>query len=233
MRYNLKMKLYQLIGIMLAVIIVFFGAFYFFINKSNVSKKEINTTTSKGLETILAFGDSLTYGLNVETVDSYPLVLDRKIKEEGFSNYEVVKFAKSGDTSEMGLAKVDKALSDFKPDLVLLEFGANDFLQKIPAETAYKNISSMIEKIKAERVQVVLIGIEPPSLLPNSLTGEYKKIYRDLANEYGIVYVKNFLDGVLLDKNYTQEDRMHPNKDGYKKIVNENIWPVLVKELSK
>ena len=227
------MKLYQLIGIVFFIIFIFVGVFYFFINKNNVSEKEANISNSKGLQTILAFGDSLTFGLGVETVDSYPVVLDKKIKEEGFSNYEIVKFAKSGDTSEMGLVKVDKALSDFKPNLVLLEFGANDFLQKIPAETAYKNISTMIEKIKAERVQVVLIGIEPPSLLPNSLTGEYRKIYRDLANEYGIVYVKNFLDGVLLDKKYTQEDRMHPNKDGYKKIVDENIWPVLVKELSK
>lgn len=65
---------------------------------------------------------------------------------------------------------------------------------------------------------------------PLNLGGEYGKryetIFPQLAKEYNLVYMDFFLEGVALKAQYNQDDRIHPNKEGYT-IVVENLLKVL------
>ena len=83
---------------------------------------------------ILAFGDSLTAGYGLAQADGFPAQLQAALARKGIAT-RVVDGGVSGDTSAGGLARLDWSLAD-KPDLVILELGANDALRGLdPAAT--------------------------------------------------------------------------------------------------
>lgn len=181
---------------------------------------------------ILAFGDSITYGYELSNIDdSYPGQLQKKLIEEGYL-YKVSNFGVNGETTADALKRLPAALS-YTPDILLLEFGANDYLQSLSPEDAQKNLDTIIQAFDNKNIKVILLNIEPNPLLPLPNKEQYAQIMPDLSKKYGIPIVSSFLDGVLLDTKYTLEDRLHPNKEGYTKALNENLWPVLKKELVK
>lgn len=59
---------------------------------------------------IIAFGDSLTAGFGLSEKESYPYLLQEKLKADGY-DYEVVNAGVSGDTSLGGLERSDWVLA--------------------------------------------------------------------------------------------------------------------------
>src|SRR5437870_3033467 len=57
-----------------------------------------------GRPKIIAFGDSLTAGFGLLEKESYPFLLQEKLKADGY-DYEVVNAGVSGDTSLGGLER--------------------------------------------------------------------------------------------------------------------------------
>src|SRR5262245_1635856 len=55
---------------------------------------------------IVFLGDSLTAGLGLATEQSYPSLIGKKLKDNGY-DYEVVNAGVSGDTSAGGLRRLD------------------------------------------------------------------------------------------------------------------------------
>ena len=98
-----------------------------------------------GPETIACFGDSLTAGFGLPPGASYPDVLQRKLDAAG-GRYRVLNLGVSGETTGNGVARLPAVLAE-KPDLVVLEFGANDGLRGIPVEIATANLERMIEGV--------------------------------------------------------------------------------------
>lgn len=226
------MKISTLIVIILITLISLGGAFgyyiYFVIPKEQTSTKYNNQSERE--RRIVAFGDSLTYGYGLENItDSYPSQLQNKIIEEGY-NYKVINLGISGDTTTGGLARVDKVIS-FEPDLVLLELGANDFLSSQSPEIAEKNLDSIIKIFDDKKIKVILLNASLSTPLPLPNGERFKQIMPNLSKKYGLSLVPSFLEGILLDPKYTLEDRLHPNKAGYTKALNQNLWPVLEKQL--
>src|SRR5689334_2686578 len=79
---------------------------------------------------IVVLGDSLTAGLGLLEVQSYPHLLQQKIDAVGYQ-YEVVNAGVSGDTTAGGLRRLDWALQeDVKALIVAL--GGNDGLRGLP-----------------------------------------------------------------------------------------------------
>ncbi|NCD26286.1 MAG: arylesterase, partial [Deltaproteobacteria bacterium] len=75
---------------------------------------------------ILAFGDSLTAGYGLAPSESFAARLEQRLLAKGRS-VRVTNAGLSGDTSSGGLDRLPWSLQD-KPDLVILELGANDGL---------------------------------------------------------------------------------------------------------
>ncbi|MBI5198391.1 MAG: arylesterase [Nitrospirae bacterium] len=173
---------------------------------------------------IVALGDSLTSGLGIRQEETYPSLLQRRLDRLGFS-YRVVNAGVTADTTAGGLRRV-QGIIRLKPDMVLLELGANDGLRGLPLNVIEHNLKSIIDPLRAEGIQVVLLGMRLPPNYGQDYTSGFQQVYGRLAKKYRLPFVPFFLEGVAAKPELNQEDGIHPTAAGYK-IVEENLWPVL------
>jgi len=179
---------------------------------------------------IIAFGDSLTAGLGVAVGEAYPAVLARKIKEAGYS-YRVINAGVSGETTAGGLRRV-RSILEIRPDIVILELGANDGLRGLSIDQTEKNLAAMIELLQKEKVQVVLAGMKLPPNYGKEYTEAFERLFPKLAARYRLTLIPFFLDGVAAQSNLNQVDGIHPTAEGYQVIVN-HVWPKIEPLLKK
>ena len=171
---------------------------------------------------ILAFGDSLTAGFGLPAGQSFPEQLEQALHARGIEA-RVVNAGVSGDTTAGGLARLDWSLAD-KPDLVILELGANDMLRGIDPPEVRSNLEKMIAKIKASGARLLLVGMRATPNWGKEYKKEFDRIYPELARAHGVALYPFFLDGVAMDPELNQPDGLHPNRRGVAKIV-ERIAP--------
>jgi lysophospholipase L1-like esterase len=156
---------------------------------------------------VLAFGDSLTFGTGVQADQSYPARLQALIGRK------VVSAGVPGEVSASGLARLPSALDDAKPQLVILCHGGNDFLRKLDEAQVAKNLRAMVDLARARGVEVVLIGVPKPGLLPSPAA-----FYADIASELRLPYEDTALKKILRD-NSLKSDLVHPNAAGYARLA--------------
>ena len=124
----------------------------------------------------------------------------------------------SGDTTAGGLARLDWALAD-KPDIVILELGANDALRGIEPKTVRANLDAMIGKIQASGARLLLMGMRAPPNWGEDYQHEFERIYPELAHAHGVTLYPFFLEGVAMDPKLNQPDGLHPNEAGVAALV--------------
>ena len=187
-----------------------------------------DTPVHTGTETILALGDSLTAGYGLPIESSYPSQLETKLGSLGY-NYRVQNAGISWDTTAGLLSRLDWTLEWDTPSLVILCIGANDAFQWKAPEDIEANLRSIIEKIRAKNISILFAGMKAPLNLWGEYGRKYEAIFPKLAKEYDLPYIDWFLKGVALKGTLNQDDRIHPNREGYA-IVVENLVKVLEKE---
>lgn len=166
---------------------------------------------------ILALGDSLTAGYGVAAADAFPAQLEQALKAQGH-DVVVLNAGVSGDTSAGGKARLDWALAD-KPQVAIVELGANDALRGIdPAETE-GNLDDILTRLQAAKVTVLLTGMRAPPNYGDDYANAFAQIYPRLAQRHRVAFYPFFLDGVARDAKLNQADGMHPNRDGVAVIV--------------
>ncbi len=218
------------IGI-LTIIIICFGVYFLMTNKNtNTSplKENPNISAQPTVEnnfTIIAFGDSLTAGYGVPLQDSYPSILEAKLKEKG-KLVSVINMGVSGETTSGGLDRVS-FVADQQPSLVLLGLGANDMLRASPPSLAKANLEKILQALLSKNISVVLLGMQSTTSNGSAYKNEFDAIYPSLAKQYNIPLVPFFLEGVALRASLNTDDGIHPNRLGYEKIVEENILPTI------
>ncbi|MDF1750277.1 MAG: arylesterase [Alphaproteobacteria bacterium] len=178
--------------------------------------------------TILALGDSLTAGYGLSKAESFPNKLEAALKKAG-RDVRVINGGVSGDTSKGGLSRVDWLFAD-KPELMILELGANDGLRGLPPSETRKNLAAIIEKAQAAGVKVLLTGMMAPPNLGREYSEEFNAVFPGLAEEYNTLFYPFFLDGVVADANLNQGDGMHPTGAGVDVIVT-RILPIVQQAL--
>jgi acyl-CoA thioesterase-1 len=173
---------------------------------------------------IIAFGDSLTEGSGVDPDHNYPAKLQARIDAAGYS-YRVVNAGVSGETSSQGLSRT-ASIAALKPNIVIVEFGANDGLRGVPVETTRQNLENIIAQLKTTGAIVVLAGMEVPPNYGPQYTSAFREIFRGLSKELQVPLIPFFLEGVGGRPELNQDDGIHPTAEGYDIIV-ENVWKVL------
>jgi acyl-CoA thioesterase I len=156
---------------------------------------------------VLAFGDSLTFGTGASENESYPARLQALIGRK------VVSAGVPGETTAAGLARLQSALDESRPALLVLCEGGNDFLQHLDEKTAAQNLRSMIGLARAQGAQVVLIGVPKPGLMPSTAP-----LYGEIATDLKIPYDDSMLVKILTD-NELKSDLIHPNAKGYARMA--------------
>ncbi|PTW59086.1 acyl-CoA thioesterase-1 [Breoghania corrubedonensis] len=167
--------------------------------------------------TIVALGDSLTAGYGLDPGEGFPDQLQRALKAKGH-DVNVIDAGVSGDTTSGGLARLDWSVGE-KADAVILELGANDALRGVAPEETRKNLSAMLEKLKARGLPVLLAGMLAPPNMGPEYGRAFNTIYPDLARKYGVRLYPFFLDGVAGDPALNLGDGMHPTEAGVAVIV--------------
>jgi len=171
---------------------------------------------------IVAMGDSLTEGYGVMEGEAYPSLLQEMLLENGY-RFRVINAGISGETSSGALSRLRWTLN-LKPDIVILETGANDGLRGIDPDVTEKNIAQMLTVLKQQGITVVLAGMKMPPNLGQAYTDAFGKIYPALAERFDVPLIPFFLEGVATDPALNNGDGIHPNAAGYR-ILTRNIYP--------
>lgn len=161
--------------------------------------------------TVLALGDSLTFGYGANPGESYPEQLHK------LTGWNIVNGGVSGDTSAQALSRLPALLAR-KPKLVIVGIGGNDFLRKVPEEQTRANIAKIIETVQKENIPAVLVGV--PHITLGALFGHLSDhpLYEDLSEEYGIPLFGGAWAEILGDNNL-KSDQIHANGKGYRKFA--------------
>ncbi len=180
--------------------------------------------------TIVAVGDSLTAGLGIDEELSYPAQLQRKLEADGYV-YRVINAGVSGETTSGTRSRMEWIMT-MKPDIVLLEIGANDGLRGIDPEVPRKNIAEIIEFLENNKIVTVLAGMKMVWNLGPDYTTAFNAIYPELAAQHDVIFMPFFLYDVATVRELNIEDGLHPNADGYGVVVN-NIYPHVLKAIER
>jgi acyl-CoA thioesterase I len=173
---------------------------------------------------IVAFGDSLTAGYGVAPEESYPALLGTRLREAGY-RYRVINAGVSGDTTAGGLRRVDWALK-LKPEIALVELGANDALRGQDLEKTRANLDAIVARFEAGGARVLLLGMRLPPNYGGRYARAFERMYEDVARARKVPLMPFFLDGVGAVARLNQSDGIHPTAEGYRVIV-ERLWPNL------
>ncbi len=165
-------------------------------------------------DTILAFGDSLTFGKGTTQDSAYPAVLQE------LSGYTVINAGISGETTSEGLVRLPELLEQHQPAMVVLFEGGNDILRNLPAANTKANLSRMIQLIKSAGSQLVLVGVPEKSLFSSSAPW-----YAELAEQFDVP-LQDSIVSKLLKKPAMKSDRVHFNSEGYREVA-ESIYSLL------
>jgi len=166
--------------------------------------KEKPIQTLNQNDTILAFGDSLTYGYNAKENESYPAVLSH------LSGYEVINEGILGETSHEGLRRISPLLEDENIKLMILLFGGNDIMQGLSMEDLKSNLKTMIRMAKEKRIDVLLVSVPNLSIFGLSPL----ELYEEVAEEEGVPLLSGMMADIL-ESPSLKSDQIHPNAKGY------------------
>ncbi len=178
--------------------------------------------------TIIFFGDSLTagYGLTNPAADSYPALIQERIRAAGLA-WRVVNAGLSGETTAGGQRRLDWTLRT-PPDLFVLALGANDGLRGISPALMRANLEEMIDRVRRRRpdARVVLAGMQMPPELGPEHAAAFARVFPEVAKKTGATLIPFLLEGVGGVAELNQGDRIHPNPAGHA-VMAETVWKIL------
>jgi acyl-CoA thioesterase I len=181
--------------------------------------------------TVLVLGDSLSAAYGIKPAQGWVALLQKRLQDEGYGQ-RVVNASVSGETTSGGLQRLPRALQLHKPEIVIVELGANDGLRGLPLAVTRENLSKIVAASKKAGADVLLVGMQMPPNYGTRYTAEFAALFRDLAARNGVALVPFLLESVALDEKRMQADGLHPNVSG-QPILLANVWPHLEPLLKK
>ncbi|WP_202424278.1 arylesterase [Duganella levis] len=180
-------------------------------------------------KTVLVLGDSLSaeYGLSRGT--GWVALAEQKLKQNNIDAV-VVNASVSGETTSGGRSRLPALLTKYKPDLVVIELGANDGLRGLPVPAAEANLRAMSDAASKADAKVMLIGMRMPPNYGRDYADKFFAMYGALSKDIKAPLVPFMLDGIADKPQLFQPDRLHPLAEAHPTIL-ANIWPTLQKTI--
>lgn len=166
---------------------------------------------------IVALGDSLTAGYGLPADAAFPVRLEQALRAEG-RDVRLINAGVSGDTTAGGLARLDWALAE-KPDLAIVELGANDGLRGIDPKLTEANLDQILTRMDKAGIGVLLAGMLAPPNYGRAFESSFNALFPRLAQAHGSVFYPFYLDGVAGHPELNQPDGLHPTAAGIDVIV--------------
>ena len=166
---------------------------------------------------IVAFGDSLTAGFGAGTGSSYPDFLQRELDKRGYA-YHVINEGVSGDTTDMGIARVE-IVTSWNPDFVIVAFGGNDGLRVLAIDRMKSNLRRMITELQKGGAEVILAGMKLPPNYGSEYRESFEQAFADLAEELNLPFLPFLMEGVGGVPHLMQDDGLHPTAEGNERMA--------------
>ena len=165
-------------------------------------------------KTVLAFGDSVTFGTGAAPGEDWPSRIAAR------TGWRVINAGVPGDTAEAGKNRLPALLAEHRPDLVIVEIGGNDFLRRRPDESVKEDIRQMLRGIRQQGAAAVLVAVPAFSLMSAVGKPADSPIYQALGKEEKIPVIADVFSGVL-GRAELRADPIHPNAQGYARMAAE------------
>ena len=180
---------------------------------------------------IIAFGDSLTAGYGLGRGLGFAPQLQASLRRHGIAAV-VHDAGVSGDTSSGGRARLGWTLDGLptKPDLAIVELGANDMLRGVDPAVTEQNLDAILAELKRRQIPVVVAGMLSSRNLDPGYRQRFDAIYPRLARKHDATLYPFFLQGVAGSRALNLGDGVHPNFEGIKRIV-AGILPTVKRSL--
>ncbi|MCA1246609.1 arylesterase [Massilia sp. MS-15] len=182
-------------------------------------------------KTVLVLGDSLSAEYGIARGAGWVALLERRLQAEKFAA-RVVNASISGETTIGGRTRLPALLDQHRPDIVVIELGANDGLRGLPVAAADANLRAMVKMAQARQARVVLVGMRMPPNYGRAYTESFFNMFKKVAQDTGSPLVPFMLEGVADKPALFQQDRLHPLAAAHPVILN-NIWPHFAPLLKK
>lgn len=183
-------------------------------------------STTLFAKSIVVLGDSISASYGIEIEQGWVHLLQQKFNQEKLA-YTLINESISGDTSAGGLARINNALAQHKPKLVLLELGANDGLRGLPPKEMKSNLAEIIKRSQQAGAKVLLLSMRIPPNYGKRYVDMFYNIYPQLAKELNIPVVPFILEDVALIEEMMQKDGLHPTAKA-QTIIADKIWQYIL-----
>ena len=189
-----------------AVFIIVAGAVWFFWPSHGPDVRRAANLAAGG-DVVVFFGDSITQGYGVLPEESFPALAALTL------GVPFVNAGVPGDTMSAGLARMERDVLAHHPRLVVVEFGGNDFLRRVPLEETLRSLDSIVGGLIRKGTMVVILEVNV------GLGGtSYRDGYQAVADRHGAVLIPDVLRGILTTSTL-KVDTIHPNAKGHRLIA--------------
>lgn len=171
--------------------------------------------------TIVVLGDSLSAAYGIPRERGWVSLLQQKL-----ANSNVINAGISGDTTDGGLARLPALLQKYKPDIAIIELGANDGLRGFQIQRTRDNIAQLISLCQKANAKVLLVGIKIPPNYGLRYTSDFYETYTLAAKQFNVPLVPFLLEGVATNPALMQQDGLHPRAEAQPKILS-TVWKYL------
>lgn len=173
----------------------------------------------------MVFGDSLSASYGMPAEAGWVSLLKQRLQSQS-SVYQVINASISGETTLGGLNRIDQELKVHRPDIVILELGANDGLRGANIKSIYENLEAIIKACQQHNASVLLAGMQLPPNYGITYTQKFQDIFPQLAKENNAKLIPFLLAGFGDNHEFFQADGIHPTAIAQEKII-ENVWEIL------
>lgn len=181
--------------------------------------------------TILILGDSISAAYGMDIRHGWVSLLEQRLQRQP-GRHVVINASVSGETTSGGVQRLPRLLAQHRPDLVVLELGANDGLRGQPPVLMQRNLERMVRSVQADGGRVIVAGMRIPPNYGRAYTDAFAAVFPAVARSTGSALIPFLLDGVGGNPSYMQADGLHPNVRAQPLLLKQ-VWPVLEKELKR
>src|SRR5690606_32189470 len=140
--------------------------------------------------------------------------------------YQIRNTSISGDTTSGGVSRLPAALSQYQPEIVIIELGANDALRGLSLSATEKNLSTMISLSQQAQARVLLLGMQIPPNYGRQYTERFQALFSRLSSQHDTALTPFLMEGIATDRSMFQADGIHPNEQA-QSILADNVWAQL------
>ncbi|MGM0525788.1 MAG: arylesterase [Pseudomonadota bacterium] len=168
---------------------------------------------------LVVLGDSLSAGYGLSSEQTWVSELDNRWQKT-HPNFNIINASISGETTTGGLRRLEGILKRHQPDALFIELGGNDGLRGFNLNTVRSNLKQIIDKARAENVEVALSQVMVPPNYGQRFAQQFTGLYEEVAEQEGVRLIPFFMEPLIEESSdYVQDDGIHPTAEAQPKIA--------------